>query len=325
MAKRPKANGSAVVIDDLGESSAASVTHELATKRGAPPPISRLKSRRKLIAFGWYGGKFSHLDWLLPLLPTCHHYCEPFAGSAAVLLNRAPSPIETYNDLDGEVCNFFRVLREQRNELTEAIALTPFSREEFSVACDLDPSLSAFERARRFYVRARQVRTGLAQTASIGRWANCKDTSRAGMSGVVSRWLGGVDALSEIGERLLRVQIENRPAVDIVRLYDSKETLFYCDPPYVHETRGDSKAYGHEMTDEQHRELADALNAAKGMIAFSNYDCELINRLYPPKRWTKVVGPARTIHSTKDTRSEVLWVNYNPSKKQSPDVLWEST
>jgi len=81
------------------------------TNRRVPPPISRLKTRRKLIAFGWYGGKFSHLDWLLPLLPKCHHYCEPFAGSAAILLNRAPSPVETYNDLDGEVCNFFRVLR----------------------------------------------------------------------------------------------------------------------------------------------------------------------------------------------------------------------
>ncbi|MBX3364916.1 MAG: DNA adenine methylase [Phycisphaeraceae bacterium] len=260
----------------------------------------------------------------MPLLPKCHHYCEPFAGSAAVLLNREPSPIETYNDLYGEVCNFFRVLRNERDKLTEAIALTPFSREEFSVACDLDPDQSAFERARRFYVRARQVRTGLAQTASVGRWANCKDTSRGGMSGVVSRWLGGVEALPEIGGRLLRVQIENRPAVDVIRLYDSEDTLFYCDPPYVHDTRGDSKAYVHEMTDEQHRELADCLNAAKGMVAFSNYDCDLLNTLYPAKRWRKIVGPERTIHSTKDVRSEVLWVNYDPEKTQPSEVLWET-
>jgi hypothetical protein len=88
--------------------------------------------KRKLIAFGWYGGKFSHLAWLLPLLPQCHHYCEPFAGSAAVLLNRQPSPVETYNDVDGEVANFFRVLREQSGELIKHIGLTPFSREEFS-------------------------------------------------------------------------------------------------------------------------------------------------------------------------------------------------
>lgn len=75
----------------------------------------------KLIAFGWYGGKYSHLDWLLPLLPQTIHYCEPFGGSAAVLINRLPSPVETYNDLDGEVVNFFRVLREKKEALIEAI------------------------------------------------------------------------------------------------------------------------------------------------------------------------------------------------------------
>lgn len=323
MAKKPSGAVGAVIMEDDELSDVSLNPNRTSTKRRAPAPISRLRVRRKLIAFGWYGGKYSHLDWLLPLLPKCHHYCEPFAGSAAVLINRAPSPIETYNDLDGEVCNFFRMLRQEKDKLTEAIALTPFSREEFAIACELDPAQSPLERARRFYVRARQVRTGLAQTASIGRWANCKDTSRAGMSGVVSRYLGGVEALPKIGGRLLRVQIENRPAVDVVRLYDGKETLFYCDPPYVHDTRGDAKAYGHEMTDDQHKALADTLNAAKGMVAFSNYDCDLINSLYPAKRWKKIVGPVRTIHSTKDTRSEVLWVNYDPAKKPPADLLWE--
>lgn len=213
-------------------------TTKKGSRNGKPPAVAGLAGRRKLILFGWYGGKFSHLDWLLPLLPASHHYCEPFAGSAAVLLNRDPSPIETYNDLDGEVANFFRVLRDHGEELTCAIGLTPFSREEFALACKLDPSATPLERARRFYVRARQVRTGLAQTASLGRWANCKNTSRAGMSGVVSRWLGGVEMLPHIAERLLRVQIENRPAIDVIRLYDSRNTLFYCDPPYVHATRG---------------------------------------------------------------------------------------
>ncbi|HSV27315.1 MAG TPA: DNA adenine methylase [Sedimentisphaerales bacterium] len=279
--------------------------------RTAKPPAVRTLDNKKLIPFGWYGGKFSHLEWLLPLLPSCHHYCEPFAGSAAVLLNRKPSPVETYNDLDGEVCNFFRVLRDQKDALAEAIGLTPFSREEFAIACQLDHNLSALERARRFYIRARQVRTGLAQTATVGRWANCKDTSRAGMSGVISRWLGGVKMLPSIAARLLRVQIENRPACDIIRLYDTPNTLFYCDPPYVHATRGDSKAYGYEMTDDEHCELAEALNSSKAMIAVSNYDCSLMNELYPPPRWRKLVGPAKTNHSTKGKRTEVLWVNYD--------------
>lgn len=277
-------------------------------------PILRLTRPKKLIAFGWYGGKFSHLDWLLPLLPDCLHYCEPFAGSGAVLLNRDPSPVETYNDIDGEVVNFFKVLREEKEKLIEQIALTPFSREEFAIACELNPDFTALERARRFYIRARQVRTGLAQTASIGRWANCKNTSRAGMSGVVSRWLGGVEQLDFIAERLLRVQIENRPAIDTIKLYDSKETLFYCDPPYIHETRGDTKSYGFEMNDNHHRELAKTLNTIEGLAAVSNYECELMEELYPSKKWKKVFSPEKTIHSTKDTRQEVLWINYDLQK-----------
>jgi DNA adenine methylase len=264
---------------------------------------------RKRIAFGWYGGKFSHLDWLLPLLPDCHHYCEPFAGSGAVLLNRAPSPVETYNDIDGEVVNFFRVLRDQRDALVQAIALTPFSREEFYLAVSgSGAEAGAVEQARRFYVRARQARTGLAQTASLGRWANCKNTSRAGMSGVVSRWLGGVDALPEIAERLLRVQIENRPAVDVLSLYDDRETLFYCDPPYPHASRGDSKAYAFEMTDPEHWELARTLSGIKGKAAVSGYRCDLMDTLY--KGWSRIDAPEKQCHSVKQIRQEALWVNY---------------
>ncbi|MDO9334510.1 MAG: DNA adenine methylase, partial [Dehalococcoidales bacterium] len=280
-------------------------------KRNPVSPTTR-NGKKKLIAFGWYGGKFSHLDWLLRLLPNCHHYCEPFAGSAAVLLNREPSQIETYNDLDGEVVNFFRVLRDHKDRLVEAIGLTPFSREEFEQACTLDPDLDAIERARRFFVRARQVRTGLAQKASLGRWANCKQTSRAGMSGVVSRWLGSVEALPDIAERLLRVQIENRPAIEVIQLYDSPNTLFYCDPPYVHDTRGDCNAYSNEMTNDDHRELARVLNAVGGKVSISNYDCPLMDEIYPSPRWFKVLGPKKTIHSTKDVRREILWTNYDP-------------
>src|SRR5688500_6940236 len=120
-----------------------------------------VRKRKKKIAFGWYGGKFSHLDWLLPLLPEAHHYCEPFAGSAAILLNREPSPVETYNDIDGEIVNFFRVLRDKRGALVEAIGLTPFSREEFYLSLNgTGKGFSDLERARRFFVRARQARTG---------------------------------------------------------------------------------------------------------------------------------------------------------------------
>jgi DNA adenine methylase len=265
--------------------------------------------RRRRIAFGWYGGKFAHLDWLLPLLPYTPWYCEPFGGSAAVLLNRRPSPVETYNDLDGEVVNFFRMLRQHKDALVEAIGLTPFSREEFEIACrPVSNDVSNLERARRFFVRARQVRTGLAQTASLGRWANCKATSRAGMSGVVSRWLGSVEQLPETAERLLRVQIENRPALEVIDLYDASETLFYCDPPYPHRTRGDAKAYGYEMSDAEHTELAKRLGRAKGKAAVSGYRCDLYDALY--KGWYCHESPPKQCHSIKKERQEILWTNY---------------
>ncbi len=265
----------------------------------------------KMIAFGWYGGKFSHLDWLLPLLPQTKHYCEPYGGSAAVLINREPSPIETYNDLDGELVNFFRVLREQKETLIEAIGLTPFSREEFEISLqEPDTNTTELERARRFFVRARQVRTGLAQTASSGRWAHCRLTSRAGMAGAVSRWLGSVEGLSEIVQRLLRVQIENDDAIEVIRRYDSPETTFYCDPPYLHESRGDSKAYKYEMTNDHHQQLAEILQSVQGKVAISGYASKLMDKLYDG--WYVTTAPSKHAHSIKQPRQEILWTNYDP-------------
>lgn len=271
----------------------------------------------KLIAFGWYGGKFSHLDWLLPLLPEAQHFCEPFGGSAAVLLNRRPSPVETYNDIDGEVANFFRVLRDRKNKLVEAIGLTPFSREEFESAIN-EPAhdVSDVERARRFYIRARQVRTGLAQKASAGRWAHCRLTSRAGMAGAVSRWLGAVEGLPLIAQRLLRVQIENDRATNVIKRYDSEDTLFYCDPPYPHDSRGDNNAYGYEMTDDEHRELAEVLRKVNGRVALSSYRSKLMDELYGD--WRCIEAPAKIVHSVKTFRQELLWINYEPDNVESP-------
>lgn len=274
--------------------------------------IGRASDRRsKMIAFGYYGGKFSHLDFLLPLLPTAFtHFCEPFGGSAAVLINRPPAPVETYNDLDSEVVNFFCCLRDSGDELIKLIGLTPFSREELLKACCPGPDLSAIERARRFFVRARQTRTGLAQTSSEGRWAHCVLTSRACMAGAVSRWLGSVEGLPQIVQRLQRVQIENAPAIEVIRRYDSLSTLFYCDPPYPHEARSDSKAYGYEMADCEHEELAESLHSVQGAVAVSGYRCALMDRLY--RDWIRVDANTRLCNSSKGERTESLWVNYDP-------------
>jgi DNA adenine methylase len=117
-----------------------------------------------------------------------------------------------------------------------------------------------------------------------------------------------VEALPEIAERLLRVQIENRPAVDVIRLYDSADTLFYCDPPYMHETRGDSKAYGFEMDEEQHWELAETLKACEGKAAISGYRCKPMDAWY--KGWRRFDAPVKQCHSTKQPRQECVWMNY---------------
>ena len=170
------------------------------------------------------------------------------------------------------------------------------------------------ERARRFFVRARQTRTGLAQTSSEGRWAHCVLTSRAGMAGAVSRWLGSVEGLAEIVQRLQRVQIENVPAIEVIRRYDSPDTLFYCDPPYPHEARGDVKAYGFEMSDAEHERLAEVLHQAEGAVAVSGYRCALMNRLYGD--WVRVDSPVHLCNSSKTSRIESLWMNYKQSLRK---------
>ena len=299
------------------------------TTRRLTSPESRVtrsaEGKRKKIAFGWYGGKFSHLDFLLPRLPDdAGHFCDVFGGSAAVLINRVPAPVETYNDLDSELVNFFTTLRHPENgeRLLREIALTPFSREELEVACIPEPGLDEVERARRFYVRARQTRTGLAQTSSKGRWAQCVLTSRSGMSGAVSRWLGGIKELPPIIDRLMGVQIDNAPALEVVRRYDSPDTLFYLDPPYVHDARGDKHAYYAEMTDLEHAELAELLRRIKGRAAISGYRSDLYDSLYAD--WRRVDAPVKNCHSVRQPRQECLWMNYELRSRSIPQTLARS-
>ncbi len=272
---------------------------------------------RRLIAFRWYGGKFIHLDWILPLLPEAHHYCEPFGGAASVLLNRPPSPIETYNDIDGDVVNFFRVLRDKPDELIERLMLTPYSREEFRRAIEAKgrTDIDDVERARLFFVRVGQVRLGIGQRATPGTWAWVRRHSCRGMAGSVSRWWGYIERLYFVAERLRRVQIENRPALEVIRLYDSEDTLFYCDPPYPHESRRDVRVYAFEMSDKDHEELAEVLHSVKGKVALSSYRCELMDRLYSD--WVCVESPLKFCRSARDYRREAVWMNYDPREFSS--------
>jgi DNA adenine methylase len=134
------------------------------------------------------------------------------------------------------------------------------------------------------------------------------------MAGAVSRWLGSVEDLPAIAQRLLRVQIEHAPAIEVIQRYDSEHTLFYCDSPYPHGSRGDSNAYAHEMTDAQHRQLADLLHNVRGKVALSSYHGELMDDLY--RDWQCIEAPLKNCHSVKTPRMEVLWVNYDPPPDQ---------
>ncbi len=283
--------------------------------------VKQKQLRKKVLAIRWYGGKYSHLDWILPLLPQTKHFCEPFGGSASILLNKEPSPIETYNDIDGNLVNFFRVLRDKPEELISKLYLTPFSKEEFIKAWEnrTNQELSDVERARLFFIRAEQVRIGLAQRATPGRWAWCKLTSRRGMAGAVSRWLSRIDTLWIVADRLRRVQIEHDDAFKVIKRYDSTDTLFYLDPPYIHESRTDKNSYKFEMTEEEHIKLAKLLHSVKGKVALSGYRSPLIDSLY--QDWLRIDAPDKTIHSSKAIRKESLWLNYSLEEIESHEEL----
>jgi len=272
-----------------------------------------------MIAFSWYGGKYSHLDWLLPLLPDTPSYCEPFGGSAAVLLNRKPCGTETYNDADGEIVNFFRVLREQRDELLTQLELTPYSREEFIKAIENEESISDLEKARRFYIKARMSFNSRTGALRKGDWGFSKSGTSRNMAKRVSAWLKSFDGLVDVAVRLRQVQIENDNAISIIQRYDSEETLFYCDPPYPFESRGrNEQRYNLEMTDDEHVDLAHCLYGVQGLVAVSGYRCDMMDSLY--KSWNRYDAPAKRLPSSGDDKTEkteCLWTNYDVNKFKS--------
>jgi DNA adenine methylase len=111
------------------------------------------------------------------------------------------------------------------------------------------------------------------------------------------------------------VQIENKPAIEVIQRHDSEDTLFYCDPPYPHGTRGDTNSYGHEMTNEEHCELAEVLRNCEGNVTVSGYKCDLYEELFESHGWSRVDAEEKTMHTTKDTRQESLWLNYEPPNR----------
>jgi len=260
----------------------------------------------------YYRGKGHSWRYIIPHFSPHRTYVEPFGGAASVLLNKSPSAVEVYNDIDSNVVTIFRVLRDYPDELRRALELTPCSREEY-VRC-LGPldGLNDVEKARRLIVRYRQVFGGRGQTATPGQWSYAVTQSSRGMAGSVARWLSMIDAvLPAVVERFRRVQIENLPWQEIIRRYDTPETLFCCDPPYLLSTRNSHGEYAYEMTVEEHRELAEVLNSVKGHVVLSGYASPEYDEWYAG--WERVeFGAAMSARLDKgrsrDGRTEVLWI-----------------
>ncbi len=220
----------------------------------------------------WLGGKGNMVAKILPLLPPHKTYVEPFGGGGSILIAKPQSEIEVYNDLDSDLVNFFRVLRDKEKfeKFYQKVCLTPYSREEYNYCRSTWENVDdEIERAYRWFVVARMSFGG-----HFGHgWGYEIKTSTNHMSRSVAAWLSIIDMLPQICERLMRVQIENNDFRKIFETYDTSETLFYCDPPYILETRK-SGEYKHEMTLEDHKELVNILLNLKGMVVLSGYNHE---------------------------------------------------
>lgn len=258
-------------------------------------------------ALRYHGGKFRLAPWIMKFFPPHRIYTEAFGGAAGVLLQKPRCHGEIYNDLDGDVVNFFRCLRDPslRDQLVQACTLTPYARDEFELAWE--PTDDAIERARRCAIRA-QMGFGSAG-ATKGSTGLRTDTMRR-YSTAQMDWASYPDSLLATSERMQGVLIENRPAVDVLQQHDSPETLHFVDPPYVHSTRvlRSQGGYRHEMTDEDHVELLDVLQGLQGMVVLSGYATDMYTLALPG--WTAYSTTSR-ISSGRGTgiRTEVVWLN----------------
>jgi DNA adenine methylase len=256
-------------------------------------------------ALRYYGGKWRLAPWIVAHLPPHTCYVEPFGGAAGVLLRKLPARYEVYNDLDGAVVGFFRVLRERPDDLIRAVERTPFARAEVELACRPAPGdLDEVELARRVYVRAWQGRHGLPAPGRMGwRFERAATRSRT----AVDDWRDA-SHLWAVAERLRRVQLECDDALRVIARFDAPGTLFYVDPPYPASTRcarWRTRAYAHELTDDDHGRLAGVLRGVGGLVVLSSAPCALYRDLYPG--WTLLERRAQTQANRPAT--EALWLS----------------
>ena len=248
--------------------------------------------------------------------PEHHSYLEPFFGSGAVLFNKARSHIETVNDLDGNVVNLFEWIRKDPERLAHEIYWTPYARQVYEDAFAAVPE-DSLGRAVNFYIRLNMGHGFRTNGEKVG-WKN--DVQGRERSYASQDWRSLPEKIMQAAERLRGVQIESRPAVDLIQRFNFGNVLVYCDPPYMLGTRH-GKQYRHEMDDSGHEELLDVLLAFKGKVLLSGYENELYNsRLHG---WHREEAVAYSQASSK--KKEVLWMNFEPGNRQMSfeDYKWK--
>ena len=278
-------------------------------------------NKSKLIAFNYFGGKFTWLEYLYANFPRGFtHLVDLFAGSMCVSLNCPGKVIRTANEINGEITNFFRVLRDHEDELLRLLRLTPCSEREYDCCWGRDNDApSETERARRFYVRARQSFFGLGVQRRNKGWHMAKQHVNAQGGDTVSKWNNGVEKLPAVAQEIRRnFQITNDDFSVCIDRIDFPGAFFYCDPPYPAESRGGSgKDYHFDFTDEEHRRLAERLHRIEGRAMVSGYDCPLMRELYSTWRMVSFPFKRTNIRSGLTNRSgtimqECVWMNYEP-------------
>lgn len=256
------------------------------------------------------GSKWRISEWIISFFPTHHTYIEPFFGSGAILFNKKPSDIETVNDLDENVVNLFTLIRESPEELARRIATTPYSRTEYEQTYAQNETNDQYEKARRFLIQCNQGHGFRTNGNKVGWKSDVQGRERAY---ALSNWNRLPWWLIETAERLKSVQIECRPALELIKRHKYKNVLIYADPPYVLDTRT-GKQYKFEMSDQDHIELLETLLQHPGPVVLSGYDNELYN--YTLKHWHKEETGGYAEYYGKRKKAEVVWMNFKPEAQQ---------
>lgn len=231
------------------------------------------KPNRVMAPVWYYGGKGNMAGKIVPLIPEGNVYVEPYCGAASIFWRLPPREVEVLNDIYEEIINLFRVLQDSKTfaELRHRLIWTPYSISEFRRALSIgrgEGDSSQVDMAWAFFVRQGQGFNGLSGTE--GNWSRVFVSSRD-MAKTASSWRGRMKNLDFWHNRLTRVQLDCRDALEVIRYWDSPDTVFYCDPPYVPGTRKSKNVYAHEVDLDHHRKLVSTLLKVKGKVLLSGY------------------------------------------------------